>query len=95
MEWLPEIVLAVVIVALLIIPHVVLRDRKRKTTKIGEEKEICIRASCGAETAYSRDTPIDRRHHYVEGAGQLCDKCGEEFSPDEYRKEKDGFLKAL
>lgn len=95
MEWFPEIVLAVVIVVLLVIPHVVLRDRKEKTTKVGEEKEFCVRASCGAETSYSRDIPVDRRNYYVDGVGQLCDKCGGELLLDEDRKKKESFLKAL
>jgi len=38
-----------------------------------KELEKCI--SCGKETKYSKDTPIDFRENYVEGAGQLCDGC--------------------
>lgn len=91
MEWLPEVVVAVVIVVFLFIPHVILRDRKEKTTKVGEEKEICVSPKCGRETGYSKDTPIDRRKHYVDGAGQLCDKCGNEFLLEEYRKRKNAF----
>jgi hypothetical protein len=30
---------------------------------------------CGVETAYKRNTHIDIRIGYVEGAGQLCSKC--------------------
>lgn len=95
MEWFPEIVVSVVIIVFLLIPHVVLRDRKEKTTKVGEEKEFCVRASCGAETSYRRGTPVDRRNYYVDGAGQLCDKCGEGLLLDEYREKKVNFLKAL
>lgn len=96
MGWLPEVVVTAVIVVFVFIPHVVFRDQKEKKTKVDEEKEICVRARCGAETAYSRDTPIDRRNYYVDSVGQLCDKCGEELlDDDEYRRKKDNFLKAL
>ena len=30
---------------------------------------------CGVETAYKRNTHVDMRIGYVEGAGQLCPKC--------------------
>ena len=36
--------------------------------------EKCI--ICGVDTAYRFRTPIDFRYNYVEGAGQLCPKCG-------------------
>ena len=36
--------------------------------------EKCI--ICGADTQYRFRTPIDFRYNYVEGAGQLCNKCG-------------------
>ena len=36
--------------------------------------EKCI--ICGAETAYRFNDHIDYRFNYVEGAGQLCEKCG-------------------
>jgi hypothetical protein len=38
------------------------------------EKEKCV--LCSKETEYYRNTPIDKRKHYVEGSGQLCDDCG-------------------
>ena len=31
--------------------------------------------SCSAITPYRKDTPIDQREGYVEGAGQLCNPC--------------------
>ncbi len=37
-------------------------------------KDNCV--LCGRETKYDRETPVDLRKHYVEGAGQLCDYCG-------------------
>lgn len=36
--------------------------------------EKCI--ICGVDTQYRFRTPIDFRYNYVEGAGQLCNKCG-------------------
>jgi hypothetical protein len=36
--------------------------------------EICV--ICAAETPYRFHDHIDYRFNYVEGAGQLCDKCG-------------------
>jgi len=36
--------------------------------------EKCV--ICGVDTQYRFSTPIDFRYNYVEGAGQLCNKCG-------------------
>ena len=36
--------------------------------------EKCV--ICGVETAYRFNDHIDYRFNYVEGAGQLCEKCG-------------------
>lgn len=36
-------------------------------------KEICI--SCGKVTEISKDTDTSLRENYVDGCGQLCDKC--------------------
>ena len=36
--------------------------------------EKCV--ICGVDTQYRFRTPIDFRYNYVEGAGQLCTKCG-------------------
>ena len=36
--------------------------------------ELCV--VCGAETKYRLHDHIDYRFNYVEGAGQLCVKCG-------------------
>lgn len=38
-----------------------------------QEKEICV--SCGIETEYPKNMPIDLRDCYVEGIGQLCYEC--------------------
>lgn len=49
--------------------------------------EKCI--ICGVDTEYRFRTPIDFRYNYVEGAGQLCTKCGskeeEPISLDSHR----------
>jgi hypothetical protein len=37
------------------------------------ETEKCI--SCNCDTQVPVDLYIDNREHYVEGAGQLCEKC--------------------
>lgn len=37
------------------------------------DREICV--ACGNETEYMFSTPINKRQHYVEGAGQLCPQC--------------------
>ena len=38
-----------------------------------EEKDKCV--FCGKETNYLFSTPISQRVCYIEGAGQLCQKC--------------------
>lgn len=36
-------------------------------------KDKCV--LCWCDTEYEKDTPIELRKRYVEGAGQLCKKC--------------------
>lgn len=36
-------------------------------------KDKCV--SCGVETAYDETTHVDMRNGYVEGLGQLCNRC--------------------
>lgn len=36
-------------------------------------KEKCI--LCAVDTEYDVSENINNRHHYVEGAGQLCKEC--------------------
>ena len=40
--------------------------------------EYCI--ACHGDTGYTVDVPIQARHYYVEGCGQLCETCYLEFS---------------
>ena len=35
--------------------------------------DLCV--SCNKDTPYDKDVDIDQRQHYVEGSGQLCEKC--------------------
>ena len=51
--------------------------KKNKLTSNKYEK--C--ASCGESTEYTQDTPIDKRVGYIQGAGQLCQKCYKELYP--------------
>lgn len=37
------------------------------------EKDRCV--LCWGETEYSKNTPIEDRQFYIEGAGQLCEEC--------------------
>ena len=43
------------------------------------EKELCIR--CGNPTPYHPNTPITLRRFFVEGSGQLCERCFYELYP--------------
>ena len=38
-----------------------------------DEYDYCI--LCGVETVYKRNTHVDMRSGYIEGAGQLCSAC--------------------
>ena len=42
-------------------------------SKITLEKDKCV--NCKRETLYSKETHVDFRLGYVEGAGQLCLDC--------------------
>ena len=46
-------------------PHNILEE--------SSQKDPCV--ACGVPTLYDRDTHIDHRYCYVEGAGQLCMDC--------------------
>ena len=43
------------------------------------EKELCIR--CNKPTPYHPNTPITLHRYYIEGSGQLCEKCFYELYP--------------
>ena len=44
-----------------------------KDKKKDIETDKCV--SCNKDTGIPKDTHVDLRKHYVEGAGQLCSKC--------------------
>jgi len=37
------------------------------------EKDKCV--MCGGKTPYDKNTHIDNRKYYIEGAGQMCEGC--------------------
>lgn len=50
-----------------------MRHPNFRFNKEESEKDICVK--CKKPTQYTKDTNIDFRKCYVEGAGQLCDEC--------------------
>lgn len=52
-----------------------MKDKEKE--KIITEK--CVMPSCGKDTGVDRNTHIDLRYYYVEGAGQLCKDCYEKI----------------
>ena len=57
-----------------------------------ESRELCIR--CGKPTPYHPDTPITLRRYYVEGSGQLCEKCFYELYPVPGAFDSDGYVRS-
>ena len=47
--------------------------RKGHCQCTGGEYDLCV--LCGAETQYTKDTHVDMRIGYIDGAGQLCVDC--------------------
>lgn len=43
-------------------------------TAVSIELDYCV--LCGEATQYPKSLPVDLRENYIEGAGQLCNKCG-------------------
>ena len=41
--------------------------------KHNNETEFCVQ--CGTETQYKKRDSVDYRIGYIDGAGQLCNKC--------------------
>ena len=56
-----------------------------------EEFEICV-CGCGELTNIRKDTPVDKRLNYIDGAGQLKPSCYERIYSDERRKELEAKL---
>jgi hypothetical protein len=42
------------------------------------EIEFCVQ--CGTETQYKKRDSVDYRIGYIEGAGQLCNKCQKSYN---------------
>jgi len=42
------------------------------------EIEFCVQ--CGTETQYKKHDSVDYRIGYIEGAGQLCNKCQKSYN---------------
>jgi len=62
-------------------------NRLIKAIQAESEFEACVR--CGEPTDVRRDTPVDMRMHYVEGAGQSCPECyGKAYPENRKRREK-------
>ena len=45
--------------------------------KVLQEMDECV--VCGVDTNEPKDKHVDFRVNYIEGAGQLCDKCIEKY----------------
>lgn len=56
-----------------------------------ESRELCIR--CGKPTLYPPNTPITLRRYFVEGSGQLCEKCFYELYPVPRISDSDGYAR--
>ncbi len=72
-----------------------LMDRKVKRSRHTWEPEPERCVVCGAETPYRRSTPVGLRADYMEGIGQLCCRCAEEFRNEELQASRNGFAYAL
>lgn len=44
-----------------------------EANKANDPIEKCV--FCGADTPYRFSTPISQRNFYVEGSGQICERC--------------------
>lgn len=57
-------------------PAIAVINRQRALDRLREAAaatEICV--VCGDDTGISIATPVEKRAHYVEGAGQCCPAC--------------------
>ena len=48
-------------------------NKKGKKKMNKSTKDKCV--MCGAKTEYDKETHIDNRKNYIEGAGQMCQPC--------------------
>ena len=68
-------------------------EEKRSRHEWAQEWERCV--VCGAETPFQRSTLVELRTDYVEGTGQLCCRCAEEFRNEELQARRNGYAYAL
>ena len=58
----------------IVIPEKREKERRKLRKDLKERmKDKCVK--CGYETLYDIETHIDERQYYVEGGGQLCERC--------------------
>lgn len=53
------------------------------------EYEVCV--GCGDITNIPKNMIIQKREFYIEGAGQLCEKCGRRLKQENELKRKNDF----
>ncbi len=56
-------------------------DQGTSTPALDDSPELCV--LCKAETPYKKNTHVDHRLRYIEGSGQLCEKCFKETYEEE------------
>ncbi len=56
------------------------------------KQEFCIR--CGQPTSYYINTPIVLRRYFIEGSGQLCEKCFYELYPQSSAFDYYGYVRS-
>ena len=44
--------------------------------------DLCVNVHCMANTGIRTDCPVERRKHYIEGSGQLCEDCWHKSSAE-------------
>ena len=61
--------------------HKIMNNKIKKlpkdNSKVVVEMDECI--VCGVETNEPKDKHVDFRFNYIDGAGQLCNKCIEKY----------------
>jgi recombinational DNA repair protein (RecF pathway) len=50
------------------------------------EYEVCV--GCGEVTNVPKNLIVQKREFYIEGAGQLCEKCGRRLKQENEPKRK-------
>ena len=51
----------------------ILLNKLNSKQATNSEMEVCV--NCGVITDVPKSMPIELRKNYIEGIGQLCDKC--------------------